>query len=199
MTSSDEPLHILITGAAGFIGQELASAFLSASSSTDPVAGNVASLTLTDVQKPPIPATSASSGEHVKSIAADLTGAALANTDLFTPDINAIYILHGLMSSTSEANLDTSTRVNIDSIRNILDLLRHQRPKNAQRPPVKVIFASSTAVYGPPVDTNDVITERTAPEPRSTYGAHKHIAETLISDISRRGFIDARIVRLPTV
>lgn len=105
------------------------------------------------------------------------------------------------MSSASEANLDLSLKVNIDSIRNILDFLREQRGNvhSQGKPPVKIIFASSTAVYGPPISDDELITERTAPNPGSSYGAQKHIAETLINDYSRRGLVDGRVVRLPTV
>ena len=35
--------------------------------------------------------------------------------------------------------------------------------------------------------------------PQTSYGAHKAIAELLINDYSRRGFIDGRILRFPVI
>ena len=61
----------------------------------------------------------------------------------------------------------------------------------------RVVFASTIAVYGVPMP--DVIDENTLPEPSMSYGAHKLIGEILISDYSRRGFIDGRALRLPGI
>ena len=199
METQKPPLHILITGAAGFIGQALASAIvpslLSPSSNSKTV-----SLTLTDISKPRIPQPLLKFTKKTTSVASNLTDPSNVS-EIIKPEMNVIYILHGLMSSASEANLDLSLKVNIDSIRNILDVLREQRSAAHSHgtPPIKVIFASSTAVYGPPVSDDETITERTAPDPRSSYGAQKHVAETLINDFSRQGLVDGRIVRLPTV
>src|SRR3546814_4585981 len=38
-----------------------------------------------------------------------------------------------------------------------------------------------------------------APLPQSSYGAQKAMAELLINDYSRKGFIDGRVCRLPTI
>lgn len=43
------------------------------------------------------------------------------------------------------------------------------------------------------------MTESTMPVPGSSYGAQKLICETLLNDYSRRGLIDGRILRLPTI
>lgn len=189
--------HILITGAAGFIGQALASSLLSPS---NPATRELASITLTDITQPNIPYHLPTARQTCASFPCDLTDSSTI-LQLLKPQIDTIYILHGLMSSASEANLDLSLKVNVDSIRNILDTLRSKRAaaKFQEIPPVKVIFASSTAVYGPHVSPDEMITERTAPNPGSSYGAQKHIVETLINDYSRRGLIDGRVVRLPTV
>ena len=197
MHSPDPPSHILITGASGFVGQALASALLS--SSENGSESPPSSLTLTDLSKPPIPHHH-HSGSRVRatSVAADLTDPSAIST-LIKAETNVIYILHGLMSSASEANIELSLKVNIDSIRNILDFLRKQPSADPDKGLVKIVFASSTAVYGPHVSADELITERTAPDPRSSYGAQKHVAETLINDFSRRGLLDGRVVRLPTV
>ncbi|KAA6407527.1 MAG: hypothetical protein FRX48_08770 [Lasallia pustulata] len=175
-------MNILVTGAGGFIGQALASSLLN-----DP---QVSDLTLTDVFEPSLP--SSSTSHKVKCIKADLTSLKTCES-LFTDKLTVTYLLHGLMSGAAEANLELGLKVNIDSVRQILDILRRVNPG------VKVVYPSSIAVYGPPEGNNKVVTEQTTPLPGSSYGAQKLICETLLNDYSRLGLLDGRILRLPTV
>ena len=185
VSEGDAKSNVIITGAGGFIGQALASALLSDET--------VSQLTLTDVFEPSVPQCKDSNQQvRTKCLKADLTSQEVCRK-LFTADINLVYLLHGLMSGASEANLELGIKVNIDSMRQIFDILREVKPG------VKIVFPSSTAVYGPPDEPDEVVTERTAPLPGSSYGAQKHITETLLNDYSRRGLLDGRIVRLPTV
>ncbi|CAF9915464.1 hypothetical protein IMSHALPRED_002613 [Imshaugia aleurites] len=176
--------NCIITGAGGFVGQALAASLLA-----DPL---VSKLTLTDVFEPDVPQTKSRSSVETRCLEADLTSLETCQS-LFTPDINLIYLLHGIMSGAAEANLELGLQVNIDSTRQILDILRQTNPG------VKVIYPSSLAVYGPPATPTTRITELNAPVPGSSYGAQKHICETLLDDYSRRGLLDGRICRLPTV
>ncbi|KAL0941451.1 NAD dependent epimerase/dehydratase [Colletotrichum truncatum] len=173
--------EILITGAAGFVGQALVSALINANPSNQ--------LTITDVVEPPIPADVAGESSRIKSLKADLTDAA-AVTSLLSKPFAAVYLLHGLMSGGAEANLDLGLRVNLDSVRAVLDHLRKNYPGTT------VVFTSSCAVYGP---RQPVIESETVPKPKTSYGTEKLIIELLVEDYSRRGLIDGRIVRLPTV
>ncbi len=125
-------------------------------------------------------------------MAADLTSLETCKS-LFTSDLNLVYVLHGIMSSAAEANFELGLRVNLDSSRQIFDVLRQANPG------VKVIYPSSLAVYGPPATPTTKTTELDAPIPGTSYGAHKHICETLLDDYSRRGILDGRVCRLPTV
>lgn len=176
-------MNIIVTGASGFIGQALAAALL-----PDP---SVSKLTLTDVTVPPLPF-AAHSKIEIKCVAADLTSVKTCKS-LFTADLTVIYLLHGLMSGAAEANLELGLKVNLDSMRCILDILREMNPG------VRVVFTSSCAVYSPPESPEAVVTERDAPLPGSSYGAQKLISEILLNDFSRRGLLDGRILRLPTV
>jgi nucleoside-diphosphate-sugar epimerase len=60
-----------------------------------------------------------------------------------------------------------------------------------------VVFTSSVAVYGGKLPA--VVQDDTALNPQSSYGAQKAIGELLLSDYSRRGFVDGRVLRLPTI
>ncbi|KAK9784530.1 hypothetical protein SCARD494_12785 [Seiridium cardinale] len=173
---------ILITGAAGFIGQALAEALVH----SDP---NIR-LTLTDVVEPSIPKAMTNPG-MINCSKCDLTDPVAITTLLSTP-FTAVYLLHGLMSGGAEANLELGWKVNWDSHRGILDYLR----KNNSG--VITIFPSSLAVYGPS-SPKEITSEMTCPLPQSSYGAQKLMVETYINDFSRRGLLDGRIVRLPTV
>ncbi|KAF1960153.1 NAD dependent epimerase/dehydratase [Byssothecium circinans] len=172
--------HILITGAGGFIGQELASALLKAEPDTH--------LVLADVFSPPSP-----DQTRTSSVKSDLTQYTAVSSLLGSQKWSACYLLHGIMSGGAEANLDLRLAVNLDSYRLVLDYLRKNQPG------VIVVFPSSLAIYGPPDSPDDIISEKTIPIPQSSYGAEKLIIETLVNDFSCRGLIDGRVVRLPTV
>ena len=61
----------------------------------------------------------------------------------------------------------------------------------------EVVFSSSVAVFGSPLP--EILGDATTPTPKSSYGIQKLIGELLVADYSRKGFIDGRSVRLPTV
>ena len=174
-------MNILITGAAGFIGQALAAALVGEAQAT--------SITLTDVVEPAAPD---SSQPMIRCVQGDLTSQGLCDS-LLSKDLTHVFLLHGIMSGAAEANLELGIQVNLDATRKVLDTLRIANPG------VRVIFTSTTAVYGPPPSPGFPVTEADAPCPGSSYGAQKLISETLLNDYSRRGLLDGRIVRLPTV
>ena len=173
-------MKVLITGAGGFVGQILAMKLIETDSTT--------SLILVDVKQPPNP----TSSQNVQTIAADLTDLS-ASEALIAQAPDVVYILHGIMSSGSEANLELGFRINFDSVRQFLDIIRTQRPG------IKVIFTSSCAVFGRKAVANTATETDIVPMPESSYGTQKLMVELLINDYSRRGLIDGRALRLPTV
>lgn len=54
-----------------------------------------------------------------------------------------------------------------------------------------------TAVFGGPLP-HEVLPE-TSTCPEGSYGCGKLVAEILVNEYSRRGFVDGRIIRLPTI
>lgn len=179
--------NILITGACGMIGQDLIPALLNQHSTT--------TLTVTDVTPPNIPRSAEHLKDRIRSIQTDLTDPE-ACADLLKPAFTACYFLHGIMSAGSEENLDLGLKVNVDSHRCLLDILRekHEEGKSA----VKVIFPSSLAAYGF-AKPEQLVSETTCLQPQSSYGTEKAMVELLVNDFSRRGLIDGRVCRLPTV
>ena len=57
------------------------------------------------------------------------------------------------------------------------------------------MFTSSLAVYGGERSIDD----STALTPQTSYGAQKAIGELLVNDYTRKGFVDGRTLRLPTI
>jgi nucleoside-diphosphate-sugar epimerase len=62
---------------------------------------------------------------------------------------------------------------------------------------VRLVHASSIAVYGMPLPPQ--IDDGTQPWPTLSYGAHKLAGELLVNDLSRRGLVDGRSLRLSGV
>ena len=131
-------------------------------------------------------------------LATDQSGAPLAGNiaypqfarSLITAEVGAIFHLASLVSGGAEQNFELGTKVNLDATRDLLEACRL-----AGHCP-KFIFASSVAVYG---GREPEITDATPPNPRLSYGAQKLIAEILIDDYTRRGFVNGRALRLPAV
>ncbi|PPQ77832.1 hypothetical protein CVT25_015326 [Psilocybe cyanescens] len=174
---------VLITGAAGWLG-----GLLSAQLINDPKTPDLR-LILADIFEPKAPAASQS-----VLVKVDLSDKAQVET-LFTTDYgipDTIYCLHGIMSRGSEDNFDLGIKINVDSVRLLLEATR-----SYCKPSIKFIFTSSLAVYGGPLP--DVVTSSTIATPQSSYGVGKLTSELMVNEYSRRGWVDGRIVRLPTI
>ena len=100
------------------------------------------------------------------------------------------------MSGTGEADFDLCMGVNM---RGTLQMLESARHCGATRP--RFIYASAGATLGAGAPTDfiskdDVVGDSTRATPHTTYGMTKAIGELLLSDYSRRGFVDGRGIRL---
>src|SRR4029078_4546601 len=63
--------------------------------------------------------------------------------------------------------------------------------------PPKFVFTSSLAVFGGPLP--DPVPDDAPVTPQASYGAKKSMGEFLVPDMTRKGFIDGRSLRLPRV
>jgi len=184
--TSDVPKTILVTGAAGMLGRKLLERL-----ARDGVLGTaqIGHVTLVDIVEPGRPA-GASFG--VETLAADLADPAAAR-DLVSTRPDVIFHLAAVVSGEAESDLEKGYRVNVDGSRLLLDAVR----ANGLDYRPRVVFSSSIAVFGPPFP--DAIDDDHSTTPQTSYGTQKAITELLLSDYSRRGFLDGVAIRLPTI
>jgi nucleoside-diphosphate-sugar epimerase len=174
-------MHISILGANGFLGRRVA-ARLAAEGT---LGGHpVTALTLFDIAAPPAPdapfPVTCLGGDI-----ADLPDAAVP------PGTDVIFELAAVVSAAAEANYDLGRRVNLDGLHAVIDACRR-----LARPP-RVVFTSSVASFSG--GQGVVLGDDARQLPANSYGTQKAIGELLLSDASRRGFLDAVSLRLPTV
>jgi len=170
---------MVITGAAGFLGRRLARALSSGAGAP--------SLVLWDTQPFPDPP---AGPESVTVLSGDLMDEDLL-ARAFKGGVDAIVHLAAVVSAQAEADFDLGMRVNVDATRLLLETAR--RLGNGP----KFVMTSSVAVFGGALP--DRVPDHWQPTPQSSYGAEKAICERLVSEYSRRGFVDGRVLRLPTV
>src|SRR3954464_7125937 len=179
-------MWILVIGAAGMLGVKLVQRLVrDGRLGPEPIS----QLTLVDLVAAEPPAAAGFAGE---STVADLAEPGVAASVLTgRPDV--IFHLAAVVSGEAEDELEKGYRVNLDATRMLLDAIRGRA--QGYRP--RVVYSSSIAVFGPPLP--DVIGDDHCLTPATSYGAQKAMIELLLSDHSRRGFVDGIAIRLPTI
>lgn len=176
-------MNIVVTGAAGFVGRRLASELL-ARGSLDGVP--IQRLLLVDrfpVDLPSGPAI------EVLPLVGDLRSASL-RAEIFRHKIDGIFHLAATMTADAEKDFDAGISFNLFGFYDLLEACRSQGG-------VRLVFSSSNAAFGG--ELPDIVPDEIQQRPRSSYGVQKVIAELLLDDYTRRGFLDGRGLRLPTV
>ncbi|MEL7154793.1 MAG: D-erythronate dehydrogenase [Pseudomonadota bacterium] len=175
-------MDILILGGGGFLGQKLAKALAARERLRDRFIGR---LVLADLVEPP----SVEADFDVETLALDVTDRDAVREACKNMDV--IYHLAAIVSGQAEAEFDLGVDVNLMGSLNVFEGARDDGGC-----PV-VVFTSSVVVYGGEVP--DPIEDWTALNPQTSYGTQKAAAELLLNDYSRKGFLDGRGVRLPTI
>lgn len=178
-------MHVVITGAAGFVGRALARRLMA-----DRSLGHrpIRQLTLMDLGfegKEP---------DGVRRLAGDLGDADWLASAWGSQTADVVFHLASIPGGAAERDHGMARRVNLDATQALLELGLRQVERGGQ-PPV-FVFASSIAVFG---DMPSQVDDDTPTRPLMTYGAQKLIGEVLIDDFSRRGWVDGRAVRIPGV
>lgn len=180
-------MKVLITGGAGFLGRRLARKLLERGSLTgaDGRPQAISRIVLLDLV-----AADGFEDPRIKAVTGDIADAELLRR-VVGPDTASVFHLAAIVSGQAEADFDLGMRINLDASRLLLEACRAA----GNRP--KVVFTSSVAVYGGALP--EVVRDDTALNPQSSYGAQKAIAELLLNDYARKGFVDGRVLRLPTI
>lgn len=180
-------MRVVITGGGGVLGQMLARALVARGGIGAQPGGQTRldELVLVDRIFPPQRVDDPRLRYELGEIGdAPLLARAAAGAD-------ALFHLAAVVSAGAEADFDLGMRVNVDGMRAVLEVCRRQRV------PPRLVFTSSVAAFGG--DLPDVVLDSTAATPQSSYGTQKVIGELLVNDYTRKGFIDGRTIRLPTI
>ena len=179
-------MRIAIIGAAGMLGHKLVHRL----ARDGKIGGKAISAIMRHdvVLAPPPPAAPFAIETHL----GDLSEEGQAQTLVaWKPDL--IFHLAAIVSGEAEADFEKGYRVNLDGTRHLLEAIRLAAPATVPR----LIFTSSIAVFGSPFP--DAIGDEFLTAPLTSYGTQKAICELLISDYSRKGFVDGMALRMPTV
>ena len=180
-------MKIVITGGGGFIGFKLAKALLARGTLA---AERIARLTLVDQAFP----ADLPKDPRLATLAGDISDPEFAARAI-AADTTSIFHLAAVVSGAAESDFDLGMRVNLGGIRCVLE--RARRIFDAAARPPRFVFASSVAAFGG--ELPEVLDDSTTPAPQTSYGSQKVIGEYAVSDYSRKGFIDGRSLRLPTI
>jgi nucleoside-diphosphate-sugar epimerase len=181
-------MRVLILGAGGFLGTRLAAHL----AGTAQLAGRaIDELVLFDLRAAPVPRGAAC---PITVLHGDLRDSAALDA-LFATRVDAVLHLAATLTVDAESDFRRGLDTNVLAFIALLERCRLQAQTGPQAP--MLLFASSIATFGgalPPVVGDDVFQA-----PTTSYGTHKTVAELLLADHSRHGFVDGRALRLPIV
>ena len=176
-------MNILITGGGGFLGFRLARTLLARGQ----LGGKkIDGITLLDGAFPP----AAAQEPRFKVVQGDVSDAKTI-ASVCTPQTGAVFHLAAVVSGAAEADFDLGMRVNLKG----MELLLARMRENGNAP--RLVYTSSVAAFGG--DLPPVLDDSTIANPQTSYGAQKVIGEYLVTDYSRKGYLDGRSLRLPTI
>jgi nucleoside-diphosphate-sugar epimerase len=184
-------MKVVITGGLGFLGLRLARAILDkgslvgASGDQEPIEQMVLFDAVVPDERP------AGLDERVEIIGGDISDGALVRS-FVAGDSLSVFHFASVVSAGAEQDFDLALQVNLTGGLNVMDACR------AAPGLPRFVFTSSMAVYGGSA-MPETITDQTKITPQGTYGVTKVINEQLVADYTRKGFLDGRGGRPPTV
>ena len=178
-------MKISILGGGGFLGRKVAARLAKEGTFAGKV---ITGLTLFDIAEPPSP----NGPFQTKSLAGDVVDLPEA---AIPPGTDVVFHLAAVVSAQAEADYDLGRRVNLRGTDAVVDACR--RLVAAGGKPPRVVFTSSVASFSGTQES--MLADEARQVPGNSYGAQKAAAELILADASRRGFLDAVSIRLPTV
>ena len=178
-------MHVLMTGAAGMIGRKLTERLVSEGKLNG---SPITQLTLHDIVKPTRPE---AAGFPVETRTGDFSAAGGAE-ELVGGAPDVIFHLAAVVSGEAETDFEKGYRINLEGTWALLEAIRR-----AGGQPPRLVFASSIAVFGAPFP--EPIPDDFHLTPLTSYGAQKACCELLITDYTRKGFVDGVGIRLPSI
>ncbi|MEM7742158.1 MAG: D-erythronate dehydrogenase [Pseudomonadota bacterium] len=171
-----------IIGGGGFLGQKLARRL----AEIGKVRGEaITSMVLADIVAP----NAIEAGFPVETQQMDITDRAAV--DRAVAGAGAIWHLAAIVSAQAEAEFDLGLEINLGGSLNVFQAARALGTN-----PI-LVYTSSCAVYGGEIE--DPMRDGVELNPQTSYGAQKAAAELILTDMSRKGFVDGRGLRLPTI
>ena len=182
-------MKVLVTGGLGFLGRRLVAALLGRGALTgaDGEEHEIERIVVSDLAPGP---SSLADDPRIELRTGDFSAAGAAES-LVDADTGLIFHLAAVVSGEAEQSFDLGMQINFHGSLRLLDAIRQRGACP------RLVFASSVAAYGG--EMPEVIEDSTILSPQTSYGSQKAAIELLIHDYSRKGFVDGRALRLPTV
>jgi nucleoside-diphosphate-sugar epimerase len=175
-------MRIVITGANGFLGRKVVDRLLAADGLGEGFPA-ISSLVLLDLHMG-----RSFDDPRVRAITGSFTDKAQRDMAL-EGGVDLLFHLASLPGGAAQSNFHLGRAVNLEGPMALMDAVCDRHGKG--RPPI-VVNASSIAAIGP---VDDVVTDDTPLRPLGSYGCHKLMMEIYLSDLTARGWLDARSVR----
>ena len=183
----NKKLTIAVTGAAGFLGNLLVKALLQRGT----LIGSQGELqeigTLIAIDRVALQGINDS---RLQVLTGDISDGEWLRTAI-PEGVDSVFHLAAIVSSQAEQDFELGMKINVDAFRQLLEHLR-QLPNN-----VKLVTTSSVAVFGGLLP--EKVTDSQVWLPQSSYGTQKAICDLLLADYSRRGWVNGRSLRMPTI
>ncbi len=180
-------MKIVVTGAAGFLGQRLIRALLARGELADGAGRRQRIEQITAFDVVPLEGLD---DPRVRVRSGDVADPRELE-HLIESDTSSVFHLAAIVSGQAEQDFDLGMRINFDATRALLERVR------ALGTGARFVMTSSVAVFGGALPAT--VDDDQVWAPQSTYGTEKALADLLLADYSRRGFIDGRSLRMPTI
>ena len=180
-------MHVVVTGAAGFLGSRLIKALLHQGWLTD---GEGRKADIERIDAFDMVPLEGIDDPRVHVVSGDIADPSQIEK-LITAQTHTVFHLAAIVSGQAEEDFDLGMRINFDATRGLLERIR------AVGGGIRFVMTSSVAVFGGALP--DVVPDTQVWAPKSSYGTQKALADLLLADYSRRGFVDGRSLRMPTI